>query len=85
MLVNNEEIFVMLLQEGLVDLYKLVGGCHVMACPLWDLGANYEENIFLGDPCSWALCDSTSRLLSPSKELSEPVAVPKQASSVLTQ
>jgi len=50
MLLNNEEIFVMLLQEGLVDFYELIGGCHVVACLLWDLGANYEKNVFPGDP-----------------------------------
>lgn len=33
-MLNNEEIFIMLLQEGLVDFCKLVGGCHVVACLL---------------------------------------------------
>lgn len=75
----------MLLQEGLVDFYEFIGGYHVVACTLCDLGENYEENIFPGDPCSWALCDSTSPLPCPSKELSEPVALSKQVSSVLTQ
>lgn len=55
-----------------------------MACPLWVLGANYEENFFPGDPGSWALCYFTSPLPSPSKDLSEPVVLPKQTSSVFT-
>lgn len=55
MLVNIEVIFVVLLREGLVGLYQLSGGCHVMACPLWYLGANDEENIFPADSCSWVL------------------------------
>lgn len=57
MLLNNEKIFVMLLQEGFVE-YILVRGCHVMVYALWDFGADYKENIFPGDPCSWALCGS---------------------------
>lgn len=63
----------MVLQELLRNLYEFIGGCHVMACPLWEAIINYEE-IF---PCTWELRDPTSSEPSSSKELREPLVLLK--------
>lgn len=80
MLLNNEKTFVMMLQEGLRNLYEFIGGCHVMACPPWEAIVNYEEIL----RCTWELCDPISSEPSSSKDLREPLILLKQDSSVLT-
>lgn len=80
MLLNNEETFAMMVQEGLINLYAFIGGYILEAYTLGEVIVKYVE-IF---PCSWELCNSTSSESFSSKELREPLLLLQQDSFVLT-